>query len=104
MRASRRRRRPRSGPASSWSQDPWRAGADPGPACYGRGGTNATVTDANLLLGRLNPAYFADGRIALDWEAAARTMDHLGRRFAMAADRMAAGILDLANLAMAEAV
>ena len=50
---------------------PESAGADPGPVCYGRGGTVPTVTDANLILGRLDPAHFLDGRMALD-EAAAR--------------------------------
>jgi N-methylhydantoinase A len=83
---------------------PRSAGADPGPVCYGRGGTEPTVTDANLLLGRLNPAYFADGRIHLDQEAAARAVAAMARRFDLTTDRMAAGILDLANLAMAEAV
>jgi N-methylhydantoinase A/oxoprolinase/acetone carboxylase beta subunit len=49
---------------------PQSAGADPGPACYGRGGTAPTVTDANLVLGRLNPANFLGGRLALDVAAA----------------------------------
>ena len=45
---------------------PRSAGADPGPACYGRGGTTPTVTDANVVLGRLNPAFFLGGEMALD--------------------------------------
>src|SRR5262245_65582525 len=45
---------------------PVSAGADPGPACYGRGGQQATVTDANLLLGYLNPERFAGGLLKLD--------------------------------------
>lgn len=49
---------------------PQSAGATPGPACYGRGGTEATVTDANLILGRINPANFLGGRIELDPTAA----------------------------------
>jgi len=49
---------------------PVSAGADPGPACYGKGGTEATVTDANLLLGRLDPAQFLGGEIPLDVGAA----------------------------------
>src|SRR6185437_12513326 len=49
---------------------PQSAGAAPGPACYGRGGTEPTVTDANLLLGRLNPRYFLGGGVALDTAAA----------------------------------
>src|SRR5918911_1700597 len=50
---------------------PESSGAEPGPACYGRGGTRATVTDANLLLGRINPRYFAGGEFELDVAAAA---------------------------------
>jgi N-methylhydantoinase A len=51
------------------------AGADPGPACYGRGGTAATVTDADLLLGRIDPTGFSGGRMALDRAAADRTVE-----------------------------
>ena len=51
---------------------PQSAGADPGPACYGRGGSEPTVTDANLVLGRIDPTSFAGGRLSLD-TAAART-------------------------------
>ena len=50
---------------------PQSAGARPGPACYGQGGTEATVTDANLVLGRLNPAFFLGGRMGLDAERGA---------------------------------
>ena len=49
---------------------PESAGADPGPACYGRGGTRPAVTDANLMLGRYDPARFAGGTMALDGAAA----------------------------------
>ncbi|MBV9168554.1 MAG: hypothetical protein JOZ81_00535, partial [Chloroflexi bacterium] len=48
---------------------PRSAGAQPGPACYGRGGLEPTVTDANLVLGRLNPDYFLGGEIRLDVDA-----------------------------------
>ena len=69
---------------------PQSAGADPGPACYGRGGTEPTVTDANVVLGRLNPDYFLGGEIGLDVEGAragdrgavreaARAQRHRGR-------------------------
>src|SRR5207237_1060298 len=54
---------------------PQSAGADPGPVCYARGGGEPTVTDANVVLGRLNPAYFLGGAIALDVEAARRALD-----------------------------
>src|SRR5207253_9574213 len=49
---------------------PRSAGADPGPVCYGRGGTEPTVTDANLALGRINPDYFVGGEAKLDRERA----------------------------------
>ena len=53
---------------------PESAGADPGPACYGRGGAAPTVTDADVALGRIDPAEFSDGRIALDAAAAAEAL------------------------------
>jgi len=56
---------------------PASAGADPGPACYGLGGTSPTVTDANLLLGYLNPDYFLGGRMPLDVQAAERALGSL---------------------------
>src|SRR5205823_10918701 len=54
---------------------PESAGAEPGPACYGKGGTRATVTDANLVLGFLDPGNFLGGRIALDAAAARAAVD-----------------------------
>ena len=54
---------------------PQSAGADPGPACYRRGGVEPTVTDANVVLGRLNPDYFLGGEIGLDVEGAARAIE-----------------------------
>ena len=48
------------------------AGADPGPVCYGRGGTEPTVTDADLVLGYLDPGYFLGGRMPLDLDGGAR--------------------------------
>jgi len=62
---------------------PQSAGADPGPACYGRGGTEPTVTDANLFLGRLNPDYFLGGRMRLDTEAAARALRTVAGRLSL---------------------
>ena len=53
---------------------PESAGADPGPVCYGKGGTAPTVTDADLILGYLDADYFAGGSIRLDKTAAARAM------------------------------
>src|SRR5439155_17450362 len=56
---------------------PESAGADPGPACYGLGGAEATITDANLLLGRLNADYFLGGRLAVDPSLAAAAVERL---------------------------
>ena len=53
---------------------PQSAGADPGPVCYRRGGVEPTVTDANVVLGRLNPGYFLGGEIALDVDGARRAI------------------------------
>ncbi len=53
-------------PGGALSVGPQSAGADPGPACYGRGGALATITDANLVLGRINPDYFLGGEVRLD--------------------------------------
>ena len=54
---------------------PESAGAEPGPVCYGRGGTEPTVTDADLVLGYLDPAFFLGGRMRLDVEAATAAID-----------------------------
>ncbi len=80
---------------------PESAGADPGPACYGRGGDEPTVTDANLVLGYLNPRYFAGGDIALD---ADRAREAIGRRIAaplgLSIEDAAEGILRVVNATM----
>jgi len=83
---------------------PESAGADPGPACYGRGGENPTVTDADLLLGYLDPNYFLGGTMPLDMAASAKAMEEkvakpLGTTLAEAAF----GIHDLINETMAAA-
>lgn len=84
---------------------PESAGADPGPACYGAGGLLPTVTDANLVLGRLPPDVRLGGRMALDREAAALALrslvDALG---AASVEVVAQGIVDLANEHMAAAL
>jgi N-methylhydantoinase A len=84
---------------------PQSAGASPGPACYGRGGTHPTVTDAHLVLGRLSPERFADGRLQLDAAAAERAIrtqiaEPLGIDLAEAAE----GIVAIATTQMAYAV
>jgi N-methylhydantoinase A len=83
---------------------PESAGAVPGPACYGRGGTKPTVTDADLVLGFLDPANFLGGRIGLDATAAARAVDTVAA--ALGVDRVAAaeGIYRVVNTNMAEGI
>ncbi len=83
---------------------PQSAGADPGPACYRRGGRAATVTDADLLLGRINPAGLAGGRIALDAGAAERALAELGRPLGMDARAVAEGMVAIVDAAMADAM
>src|SRR5262249_55750294 len=83
---------------------PESAGARPGPACYGAGGTAATVTDANLVLGYLDPGNFLGGRRRLDLSAAETAVDDIAARLAI--DRLAAarGIHRVVNTTMAEGV
>jgi len=84
---------------------PRSAGADPGPVCYGLNGTEPTVTDANLVLGRLNPTYFLGGRMTLDRVSAERAIrDRLAIPLGKSVPEMADGIVRLANLNMAESV
>src|SRR5580692_11795791 len=87
---------------------PHSAGSTPGPACYGNGGTEPTVTDANLVLGRLHPNRFLGGELRLDVEAAGaaikRIAGPLGFRGANGLLRMADGVLSLATVIMAGAI
>ena len=83
---------------------PQSAGAAPGPVCYGQGGEQITVTDANLVLGRLNPSFFLGGEMELDTEAAQREMAELGRALGMTVEQTAAAIIDLVNEQMADAI
>src|SRR5205807_19226 len=71
---------------------PRSAGADPGPACYGRGGSEATVTDANLVLGYYDPGFFLGGRMALDRKAAMTAVGKLGAEIGLSAIEAAHGI------------
>jgi len=80
------------------------AGADPGPASYGRGGTEATVTDADLALGRIDPRRFADGAFALDPAAARRALAaHVGAPLRLEAPWDAAGVSEIVEENMANA-
>jgi N-methylhydantoinase A len=83
---------------------PESAGAVPGPACYGRGGTRATVTDANCVLGRVDPESFAGGGMRLDPDAAHRAVEALAGGFGMSAVELASGICDVSNAKMAQAI
>jgi N-methylhydantoinase A len=84
---------------------PVSAGADPGPACYGKGGTEPTVTDANLLLGRLDPAYFLGGEMPLDVEAARETVNRcVARPLGLSETEAARAIVKIAVMNMSLAV
>ncbi len=91
-------------PGGALRVGPRSAGADPGPACYGRGGTEPTVTDANLLLGRLAGDSRLAGGVELDAEAAERTVAGLGRSLDLEPLQTAAGILRVANQEMVRAL
>ncbi|MEA2529990.1 MAG: N-methylhydantoinase [Thermomicrobiales bacterium] len=79
------------------------AGAVPGPACYGRGGTDPTVTDADLLLGYLDPEFFLGGQMRLDRDAAERAVTALGERLGLGPIETAWGIHQVVNEQMAGA-
>ncbi len=84
---------------------PESAGAEPGPVCYGRGGRRATLTDANLVLGYLDPASFADGRIRLDRGAAERaTGERIGEPLGLGVAAAAWGVHRIANANMERAL
>lgn len=83
---------------------PQSAGANPGPVCYGTGGTEPTVTDANLLLGRLNPESLLGGGLPVDRAAAERSLEELGQALGLTAVEVAAAILATVNENMAGAI
>jgi N-methylhydantoinase A/oxoprolinase/acetone carboxylase beta subunit len=83
---------------------PESASAVPGPACYGRGGTHPTVTDADLVLGYLDPSYFLGGRMALDANAARQAIDrHIATPLGIDVEEAALGIHRVVNESMANA-
>ena len=83
---------------------PQSAGSTPGPACYGRGGERPTVTDANLLLGKIDPIAFAAGTIALDPEKAQRAvMAEVGEGLGLSVEQAAHGIAEMVEENMANA-
>ena len=83
---------------------PESAGADPGPACYAHGGARATVTDADLVLGYLDPGNFLGGRIPLDATAAQRALAEVARRLGTSVLTAAEGISRVVNTNMAEGI
>jgi N-methylhydantoinase A len=84
---------------------PESAGAAPGPACYGRGGVHATLTDANMVLGRLNPVALLDGRMPVDAAAAKAAVERdVGGLLGVDVERAAAGILQIATIGITGAV
>ena len=83
---------------------PHSAGAAPGPVCYGQGGTEATVTDANLLLGYLNPDALVGGELSLDWEGAEKAVTALGDALCQTLTDTAYGIHLIANARMMRAL
>jgi N-methylhydantoinase A len=83
---------------------PQSAGADPGPACYGRGGHEPTVSDANLILGRLLPDHFLGGKMRLDTHAAHAAIARIASPLGMSVEEVALGIVRIANEHMARAL
>ena len=83
---------------------PRSAGSVPGPACYGRGGTQPTITDANVVLGRLDPEGFLGGRMTLDKEASIRAMETISGTLHMTPQETAEGICRIADAKMADAI
>jgi N-methylhydantoinase A len=92
-------------PGGALRVGPHSAGADPGPVCYRQGGTEPTITDANLVLHRIDPAYFLGGEMRLDEEAAYRAIkEKCADPLALDVVEVALGIVEIANTAMVNAV
>jgi N-methylhydantoinase A len=83
---------------------PQSAGSDPGPVCYSRGGTEPTVTDASIVLGFINPAYFAGGTMTLDAEGSHAALTAFGERLGLSPTEAAAGIHRVLNSKMADEI
>ena len=90
--------------AGAFRVGPRSAGAEPGPAAYGRGGLEPTVTDANLVLGRLDPANFLGGLMPLELGAARGVVSDLADRLGLSLEQAAEGILTIVNANMANAI
>ena len=83
---------------------PQSAGAEPGPACYGKGGTQPTVTDANVVLGRFLPSDALGGSIFIDVKAAQSAIAHIAKKLKLSTEAMAEGIIQLAVIQMTSSV
>ncbi len=83
---------------------PQSAGAIPGPAAYGKGGTQATTTDANLYLGRINADYFCGGEVEADMDAAEKAIGAVAHKLGVTAHEAASGIIRIANNNMVNAL
>lgn len=98
------------GGSIAWSEaggmrvGPKSAGARPGPVGYGHGGKEPTITDANLVLGRLDPENFLDGRMVLDIDEARRAFERYGREIGLDGVTAAEGVCAIANHKMADAI
>ena len=93
-----------SDPGGALRVGPHSAGADPGPACYGRGGTDPTVTDANLVAGRLGSEGALAGGILLDRSAALAALEKIGRELDLSPKSVASGILEVVDALMEQAI
>lgn len=83
---------------------PQSAGAQPGPVAYGKGGTEATTTDANLMLSRINPDYFVNGEITADMDSVNASLAQLGQKMGLTAQETARGVVRIANHNMINAL
>ena len=92
-------------PGGALTVGPQSAGADPGPACYGQGGHEPTLTDANLVLGRINPDFFLGGETTLDVTLAQQAiLEHAARPAGLSLLEAASAIIDIANAKMVSAL
>lgn len=98
------------GGSVAWEKDgnlhvgPHSAGANPGPACYGQGGIQATVTDANVILGRLGHSGLAEDALKLDVEASSRVFQPLANALKMTVAEVAEAVIDITEARMADAL
>jgi N-methylhydantoinase A len=87
-------------PVGALKVGPRSAGAEPGPACYGLGGTEPTVTDSNVIAGRINPDYFLGGKISLDLDGARAAFGPIADALDVSVDDAALGVIRIANANM----